>query len=519
MARWLSLYWTWLLPALATLATLARWRDLHGARRRGLMTARGWRWMLAGLALAQAVIWLTHHALTHPTSIWLPLAGLAADGLMVVALRAARLELHPGLRGLQRPLPHDGLELIEFEERVLRPVTRLRWGLRAWLPLLPALGLIVFSASFFAERWLEFAVMGMMLAAPLLLKPYRRQWLLPLLLAPPLTFLAVRAAAQSAPLPPGDWAAPLTGARCTGQIRIVAGQAWCANARTGAVYQFDLSTGVVTVEQHVPEGVRLFAANETRGWVQQNPARGLVAVEAHSIESLRVLSAHTGAADLAGRLWVIDVGSELSLFEDGEGASVRAQDGLLNNTASRVKVSPAGDVWVGSIGGVSWLPAGESQWRTLERGAGGLPGAVMNFAFAADGTVWLLWQARPGSGPSLDWGASAFTPDGALRHFELGAQNGLETPLFEDALAADASGRLWIATQSIPRREKLLGIVRPDAGAALTVYPQGRFATSGPYAYGASLWRSAFGVVADGDGGVLLYDGEAAWRRWRPGWP
>jgi sugar lactone lactonase YvrE len=519
MARWISLYWAWLLPALAMLATLARLYDLHRAHQRGLITARGWRWMLAGVAAAQAVIWLAHRALTYQTNVWLPVLGLLANGVMLLALRAARAEIHPGLHGLQRPLPRDGLELIEHEERALRRRARLGWGLRPWLPLLPAFSLLVYITLADVERWLALAALGMALAAPSLLTPYRRLWILPLLLTPPLMLLAAQASIQSARLPPGDWAAPLTGARCTGQLRVAAGRAWCVNALASMVYQFDLRTGVVNVEQRVPEGVRVFAANELRGWVQQSPARGLVIVDAHSVEPLRVLSAHTGAADDANRLWVIDVGMELSLFVEGEATPLRAKDGLLNNTANRVKVSPAGDVWVGSIGGVSWLPAGETHWRTLRRETSGLPGAVINFAFAPDGTVWLLWQARPSFGPRSEWGVSALRLDGSLLHIELGALTKLETPLLEDALAVDGLGRLWFATQSIPSREKLLGVVAVNAPTSPLIYPQGRFATSGPYAYGAGLWPYSFGVVSDGEGGIILYDSAAAWRHWRPGWP
>ncbi len=519
MSRWISLYWTWLLPALAILAVLVRLHALRVVRQRGLISRRGWRWMVLALAATLGLIVLTQLVLAYPTTVWLPLGGLAAMAAMLAALRAARAEIHPGLRGLQRPLPRDGLELIEFEERPLHRRHWREWNLNVGWPLLAALGVIVYLAVHFPERWLDWVVLGVIFAAPLSLTPYRGQWIAPLVFAPALLWLALQSSTQSARLPPGVWATPLTGARCPGQLRVSAQQAWCANAFTGAVYQFDLRTGVVNLEPRVSEGVRVFAANGVRAWVQQNPASGLIVVdaEADSLEPLRVLSAHSGAADAEGRLWVIDVGMELSMYANGSARPLRAKDGLLNNTASRVKVSPAGGVWVGSIGGVSWLSAREASWQTLRRETSGLPGAVINFAFEAEGTVWMLWQARPGYAPRSDWGVSALHPDGTLRHFALGAQTGLETPLIEDALAVDGFGRLWFATQSIPGREKFLGLVDLDAGRPPRVYSLGRFATRGPYAYGTGLWPYSFGVVSDGAGGILLYNGDAEpWRYWKP---
>ena len=52
MSRWISLYWAWLLPLLATLGILIRLRALRLARRRELITRQGQRWMLTALAAA-----------------------------------------------------------------------------------------------------------------------------------------------------------------------------------------------------------------------------------------------------------------------------------------------------------------------------------------------------------------------------------------------------------------------------------------------------------------------------------
>jgi len=512
MSHWLSLYWMWLWPALAALATLARWRAFRMARRRELLRPAGWRWLLVALAAAQTLIWLTQLAVTYSTTIELPLGGLAAIGVMLMALRAARSQAHPALRGFQRPLPRDGLELIEQERRANR-VGVLRW----LFPLLPALGLLLYFAASAPERWLDFALMGLILTAPLWLIPYRRQWLAPILLVPPMLILLGQAFTLRAALPLGQWSTPLTGARCTGPVKTLAAKAWCLSVFTGAVYQFDLNTGVVNQEAHVPEGARLFTLTDSSAWVQQIPARGLVRVSADGLELIRVPSAYSGAAEAEGGLWVVDVGTELTFYADGQRANVRSGDGLLNNTANVVKVSPPGEVWVGSIGGVSVLRAG--QWETYDRAAG-VPGAVINFAFSQEpeGATWLMWQARPGYGALSDWGVSLLTAEGVQRHLELGALTGLEAPRAEDALAVDGEGRLWFVTQSIPKREKYLGIATPTPDLSVELYSLGKFATSGPYQYGGNgLWQTSFGVVADGAGGILLYNGETQpWRHWRP---
>lgn len=512
MNRWLSLYWMWLWPVLAALATLARWRVFRIAHRRGLLRPAGWRWMLVALTAAQSLIGLTQLAVTYSTTIELLLGGLVAIGVMLMALRAARSQAHPALRGFQRPLPRDGLELIERERRANR------LGLGPWLfPLLPALGLLLYFGASAPERWLDFALLGLVLTAPLWLIPYRRHWLTPLVLAPPILILLGQAFSLRAALPPGQWATPLTGARCTGPVKAIESRAWCLNVFTGAVYQFDVDTGVIHHTARVPEGARLFALTGARAWVQQVPARGLVRLSDDELELIRVPSAQFGAAEADDRLWVIDVGTELSIYTDGQPTNVRTSNGLLNNTANTVKVSPLGEVWVGSIGGVSVWRAG--QWETYDRAAG-IPGAVINFAFSpkSEGATWVMWQARPGYGALSDWGVSLLTADGVQQHLGLGALTGLEAPRAEDALAVDGDGRLWFVTQSIPKREKYLGVARPSPDLTVELYSLGQFATSGPYQYGGSgLWPNSFGVVADGTGGILLYNGEAQpWRHWRP---
>lgn len=496
MSAWVSLLWDWGLPLLAALPTLARARAAYRAQRRGLLRPRGWRWLLGALVAAQALIWCAHRALTHPTNLWLPGLGLALVGLMLLATRAARAETHVGLRGFQRALPRDGLEIIENAPRHNRD----------FLLALPALSLLFALALYHPERRLDFLWLGIITGAPLTLIPYRAQWLAPAWMLAPLAVLLAHAWSARPTLPPGDWTTPIGGARCAGQVRVVAPRAWCFNPFTHTLYGFNLGTGLVVLEAQVPEGARLFAASADTAWVQQIPASGLIRVDAAGQEKIPVLSARFGAADALNRLWVIDVGQELTRYAGDAATPIRARDGLLNNTANVVKVSPAGEVWVGSIGGASVL-RGEV-WQTYAFNA------VINFAFGAEGQVWLVWQARPGYGALTDWGASELVNGAVARHIEIGRLTGLEAPRNEDALAADGRGRLWFTTQSIPRREKFLGVL-DETGR---IYSLGHFATTGPHAYNAgTLWATVFGVASDGAGGVVLFNGEdEGWKRWRP---
>jgi hypothetical protein len=544
----ISLLFTYILPLLATLPVLYRLRAARAAQRRGLLRQRGWHWLLRALAASAAMLWLAQAALVYRASPALPAAALAALGVMLAGAYLARRDLHPGLRGFRRSLPRDGLEIIERETQRPPIWRRALLRLRPVLTLLPALLVLGTIAAHQPNRWPGFALLALLLPAPLLLVPWRWQWLLPAGMALPLALLLSQAAAMASGLPAGSWAWPISGARCPGVVRAAPEQprAWCADARTGRVYAIDLPGGRLAARADVSEAARVFAASGSTGWVQQIPAHGLVRVTAEgraAPEPLRVNSAHQGAADIDGRLWVIDVSRELTLFEPGHPARpLGTRDGLLNATANVVRASPRGDIWVGGISGLSRLRRGSSTWETIDRQQG-VPGAVLDFAFGPDGAVWLLWQERPGYGAQTDWGASRLLPDGTWLHLPLGTLTQLDVPRSEAPLAVDGQGRLWFATQSLPRRVKVLGIVAPAAVSAaadadgtggadgangangadaatqnirVALYPLGAFETTGLYVYGGSLWRDTYGVAADGTGGVLVFSGPAGeWMRWR----
>jgi hypothetical protein len=509
------LYYLWLsLPLLAALPALARLRALRAARRRALVRGRAWPWLLAGLAAAQLIPWLALLSVHYPTRPELPLAALALAGVMLIAARAARPGVHPALRGLERRLPTDGLALIEEERRRASRAGRLARPSGLGLTVLPALAALIVVIGAAPARVIDLGLAVLLMAAPLALVPYRWQWLLPVWLFLPLSVMSARAFTAQAGLPPGWWAQPVAGAPCAGQVRPVPGQprAWCVGANR-AVYYFDPRSGRVLGQWPVTEAARPFAVAGDFAYIQQSPASGLVRLTTSGEqERVSVLAPQNGAADATGRLWIVDFGPELFLFAPGEAPRPqRRADGLLNNTANVVRVSPAGDVWVGSAGGASVLPAGSSAWETHEVPAG-VPVAVINFAFGLEGTVWMLWQPRPGYlGPNA-WAVSGLHPGGGWTHLPLGPDTGLDVPLAEDALAATGDGRLWFVSQSIPARERYLGVVTP--GAAPRIYSLGPFPYSGPWAYGSGLWRDTYGVIPDGAGGVLVYAGpEAPWRR------
>jgi len=373
------------------------------------------------------------------------------------------------------------------------------------------------------ERWLNFALLGLVLIAPVMLTPFRKQWVLPALLILPMVVLLTRASSLQSALPPGTWAAPITGAQCVKQVRLAmtaeVTQAWCANASNGTIYQFNLHTGVVNVEQRIPQGARLLTADTARGWVLSFPSRKLSLLRTDAVgepNPLPIQSAYYGVVDAEGKLWVVNKSMELSAYEGEVRRVWDFRDGLLNNRINVVKLSPEGALWAGSVSGVSWLEAGSTEWQRLDQEAG-VPGSVINITFG-DQTVWLMWLKRTNS-MNFEWGVTVIQADKTMNHYWLARQTGLDIPTIEDALAVDGQGRLWFASQSLLKREKYLGILTPEGDGLVKLYSLGRFDSSGPYAYGTSLWESSFGVVADGEGGIIVFNGGPdPWRHWRPGW-
>jgi sugar lactone lactonase YvrE len=472
----------------------------------------GRRWLLAGLAAAQALIWLAFFSLVYPNRPELPLGALLALALLLAAARAARDHIHAGLRGLRRPLPRDGLDLIEREQRAAR------LSARAWLagrvqplwPLLPAVLLIAGLMLAAPARALGLALLALVAFAPLLLVPFRWLWLLPLWLALPLSVLLAQAQALGAARPPGWWTQPLAATTCSGLVQVAGDppRAWCLETGAGRATAFDPALGTLVQREAVPEAARLFAAAGGLAWVQQNPASGLVRLGPAGPQRVRVLSAQVGAAEANGRLWVIDAGQVLTIYApDGTATRLLSRDGLLNNTANVVRVSPAGAVWVGSLSGLSVLRAGATAWQTLDRNAGA-PGNVQAIAFGPDETVWVLWLAPPHTATLQAWGLSTLHPGGAWTHRAVGDEVQLGFSPSEDPLAIDGRGGAWVVTHQAHPPQRVL--VHAPASQPAQRYPLG------PDTPTNALWRDPFGVVPDGTGGIYLYIGDDGWWRWRP---
>ncbi|MBI4769532.1 MAG: hypothetical protein HY784_03725 [Chloroflexi bacterium] len=369
-----------------------------------------------------------------------------------------------------------------------------------------------------AGRWPGLWLLAPVPLAPLLIVPLRRLWPAPFLLIPALILPGEHNLDLRLSLPPGRWTQPVTSVSCSGSILPLPDRdtAWCADEAGQQVFRFRLSTGRVTARIPLPEAARVLAAGPEEAWVAQNPLRGLIRVRAGGQRSpLRINFPAQGALDQAGRLWVI-AQSDTLFVADPELRALRQADGLLSNTANAVKLAPDtfgnrglapdGTVWVGSIGGASYLPPG-GRWGTLSRREG-LPGPVRDLAFAPDGTVWFLWEY---AGGSAGWGASGWR-GGVWQHLPLGKATGLALPAGQgDSLAVDGHGRLWFTAVNYARGESLLGVVAPDTGD-MQLYRLGPFVLRN----GVSL-PAVSGVLRDGTGGIVLYfAGDPPWwLHWR----
>jgi len=79
----------------------------------------------------------------------------------------------------------------------------------------------------------------------------------------------------------------------------------------------------------------------------------------------------------------------------------------------------------------------------------------------------------------------------------------------QNAMAVDATGRVWFTAVDPLRREKFLGILNQDGSLGMDPL-------TGPYFYREAR-PHLHGVVSDGYGGVYLYNGESEpLRHWQP---
>ncbi len=542
-SHWLDILWRWAVPALGLLGALWQARQYRMAGQLGLLGRSGLRWLLLGLALSQVFILFLLAANGRDTALWPSAGSLAAAAGMAWASRQATRQVHPGLRGFLRPIPRDALEKIDWESAPGRDRRVARWLLLRLLPFLPAAatGAYVLVNQAFPSPAMWAAAPALL--CPALIIPFRRLWAASLLLLPMALAMGGQAYALRSHLPAGDWTRPITKVRCTSQIQLsLDGKAaWCADSLSERVFRLDPYTGRVSLEVEVASVYDVLAADGARAWVYQNPAQGLVLVEAGQQTAVALNFAYQGAAQADGSLYAIDHSGALLRARPGEDARrVTLVEGLLNNTANVVRVAPDGTTWVGSVGGASYSPAGSARWQVIPRGEY-LPGPVRDISFGPGGSVWMLWSYLAASGNTVVWGVSsrlcgtempcdpastAGGDEGQPGSWTVTTFRGF-TPFRKlvrkpepGGFYVDDRNTAWLILLDYAKREAVLAIFQLSEGGSVTsrssslrgVYSLGAFAPPGF----AGL-AGAYGLVPDGRGGVLLYVGETGpLRHWEP---
>ncbi|MFQ5407732.1 MAG: hypothetical protein ACE5FI_04830, partial [Anaerolineales bacterium] len=395
------------------------------------------------------------------------------------------------------------------------PATGWRAQFRVWFwrlaPLLPAWAILIWVGAPQQRRWPVWLALAVALAGPALVVAQRRALFGPLaLLIVPLVFFW-RARGLQSTLPAGHWTTLWTNARCTDRVVPAGdGSAWCVNIQSERVYHFRLQSGRVMGKYDVPDSWDILEAAPVGAWVRQDPIDNLVFASGNTAKALGLYRPVYAAAREPGELWYVDWNQRLRLHTADEpaGATLTHQDGLLRSRVLSVEVTPDGSVWVGAQAGLNHLPAGSSTWERFGSEVG-LRGSILRIIPAPDGAIWLL-QPR-GFGANGDhWGASARTPAGAWLHLDLEALTGFEMPRGHDSLAVDGLGRLWLFLVS-NTREKYLAVLDPDDLLNFSLTSMGKLSASGSYR------ANAHGVVSDGAGGILLYNGELEpLRHWTP---
>jgi len=515
-SRWLSLYWFVLLPVTALLATASHYREQRRVWQHKQHSPRAYRWMLLALAVNYLVMGLFIVSNFYETELWPP------GGAFLVVIFIAVFQYRSSVVLQAAPFispahslnsySHHEYEVAAWQWRfALMSVAR-----RLVLFLLP-LTICVYVLAQQAARRSRLWLITLPIITPLLIttRPRGRIWWVPAL---PLILISVtfgwHAFQLRRALPSGHWVTPITSASCssTVQLDLDRRNAWCADEHTGRVYQFKPTTGIVGLELIVESGAEAFAADANQAWVLQNPIQGLIQVENGQQTQIKINLARQGTVDREGRLWVIDVSEALWVLEPGkEWRRLKASDGLLDNTANVVKTAPDGSVWVGSVGGVSRLESGSSEWRHVIH-SDWLPGAVQDFAFSSDGKVWYVWEITSTYFNRVRWGVSNWQ-ESRWRHIELGAKTELDIPASPNAIAIDGLGRVWFMAPSYIKKANFLGILEPNSGL-ISLYLVGPF----DKAPGGFPIPGFYGVVDDGRGGIFLYNPVfAPLRHWRPG--
>ena len=526
LSHWLPLFWWLLLPALSFAAALDQHRNYRRALRRGLVSAAGYGRLSVALAASQVFVLFLLASNPYDSAAWPAVGAVFSAVVMLAAARRAAADTHAGLRGFLRPLPRDGLQQIEWETASNRGQRRAGWAVRRIIPFLPPILVCAYVLSHLTDRWPGLWLVAPAFLGPMSIVPLRRYWLAPVVLLPLAVATGWHSLQLRDSLSPGRWTTPITGAACSGQVQLTLDRehAWCVDGLTGSVYRFRPRSGLIDLEVRVDQAFQMLAVDASQAWILQRPLRGLIHFVGGRQVEVKLNFASQGAVDRAGRLWTVDSSGKLQVIDSaGRLQRLMAADGLLSNTANVVKVGPDGSVWIGSVGGVSYLPAEEVRslptlpddgsrrtpvgWRRVRR-HDGLPGTVQNIAFGPDGSIWFVWTVFTGS--RARWGLSAWK-GGEWQVFELRPATGLDSPVSPDSLAIDSLGRAWFTAVSYAQEENFLGLLAPATGE-VSLYALGHFATLSTIAY-----PGPHGVVSDGSGGIYVYSpGNAPFRHWRP---
>ena len=146
----------------------------------------------------------------------------------------------------------------------------------------------------------------------------------------------------------------------------------------------------------------------------------------------------------------------------------------------------------------------------------GLRGPMTDLGQAADGTIWVLQRQVFNPLQNRGWWLSARRPNGDWWHLDLSRLTGMRPTRDQNAMAVDATGRVWFTAVDPLRREKFLGILNPDGSLAYSLFSLGMDPLTGPYFYREAR-PHLHGVVSDGYGGVYLYNRESEpLRHWQP---
>ena len=452
---------------------------------------------------------MTFLAIFYETSYWLSLLAAVSLAGLAFLLRNTYRGVHPGLRGFSIPMPVDGLALIDRgQSRGWRRVYSHRqyWRLMSLLPMYLCL---LLAAVVDWERWRIWSAFAAISLTPLLITPSRRAWfglVIPILGAGVLTWNGF---ITSTRLPPGNWTRPWSSTFCTARIVLSGdGSAWCIDHNLDRINRFHISTSLILEQYPVASQRVLFAAHTDGAWITGAGVRGLIYVSRGQVKPIwwRSNRPVDGNVSADGRLWFVDRYHRLNIYSrSGETLSLGTGDGLLNNLAYSVEVFPDQSIWVGTMRGASRRDAQTGEWGVVQWGSGP-NGAVTDIEVGPDGTIWFLQTFTLPLGLQALL-VSGLRADGQFMHYDLHKNTSLIVPSVpRDAIAVDGLGRLWFTGVSSVLSEKQLGILNPDGSLAMPLV------SLGPFKPG-----NIFGVVADGDGGVFLYNqGSDPLRHWRP---